>query len=247
MINNLSAWFARPQISANSKIRLFCFPYAGSGAHLFSGWLKFMPPEIEICAAQMPGRGIRIDEPPFKDVDDVVPVFAAEILKLADKPFALFGHSLGAVIAFETARYLKKTADLSPVHLFVSGRIAPQTPETREKIHHLPDDEFIESLKRMGGTPEQLFENKELMELILPAVRADFQMVETYRYEPSEFLRYPITAFGGLSDPLVSRENLCAWESLTKGKFTAHFLAGDHFFVNIEGQRISAEIAAHLL
>ncbi|CAL1548832.1 unnamed protein product, partial [Lymnaea stagnalis] len=147
------------------------------------------------------------------------------------KPFALFGHSLGAVIAFETARYLKKNAGFSPVHLFVSGRAAPQTPDIREKTYHLPDDDFIESLKRMGGTPDQLFENKELMEFILPALRADFQMVETYRFEPDELLEYPITAFGGLSDHLVSRENLCAWEALTNDKFTAHFLAGDHFFV----------------
>lgn len=247
MINNLSSWFVRPQISVNSKIRLFCFPYAGSGAHLFSGWLRFMPPEIEICAAQMPGRGIRLDEPPFTDVDDVVPVIAQEIIKLADKPFALFGHSLGAVIAFETVRYLQKNTDLSPIHLFVSGRIAPQTPKVRETTYHLSDADFIECLKKMGGTPAQLFENKELMEWLLPALRADFQMVETYRFEPDEILQCPITAFGGLSDHLVSRENLCAWGALTKERFTAHFLAGDHFFVNTEGQKISAEIAAHLL
>lgn len=195
----------------------------------------------------MPGRGSRIDESPFRNVDDVLPVFANEIIKLSDKPFALFGHSLGAVIAFETARYLKKNTGFSPIHLFVSGRIAPQTPGMREKTFHLSDDDFIESIKMMGGTPSQLFENKELVELILPALKADFQMVETYRFEPGELLQYPITAFGGLSDRFVSREELCAWGDLTKDKFTAHFLTGDHFFVNTEGQKIVAEIAAHLL
>lgn len=195
----------------------------------------------------MPGRGSRISESLFRNVDDVIPAIANEIIKLSDKPFALFGHSLGAVIAFEAARYLKKNTGLSPIHLFVSGRIAPQTPGMREKTFHLSDDDFIEHIKMMGGTPSQLFENKELVELILPALRADFQMIETYQFKPGELLQYPITAFGGLSDRFVSREALCAWGDLTKDKFTAHFLTGDHFFVNTEGQRIIAEITAHLL
>ncbi len=194
----------------------------------------------------MPARGSRLNEAAYKDINNLVEVLAKEITRFLAMPFAFFGHSLGATVAFELCRYLRKTGKEPPVHLFVSGRCAPQIPEKREPTFRLSDAEFIEYIKQLGGTPPEILENRELMELLLPTLRADFQMVQTYDYKPESPLTYPISAFGGLRDTFVRKENLEAWREQTAQNFTCRLTEGDHFFVNSQGQKIAGFIAEDL-
>lgn len=245
--NDASRWFLRPQNSNNAKLRLFCFPYAGGSPHIFSPWSKLLPSDIELCPVLMPGRGSRISEEPIREISRAVSVLADKIADLSDLPFAFFGHSLGATIAFELVNYLEKEKGISPVYLFVSGRSAPQTLQKSAKTYHLSDEEFVESVKQLGGTPQGLLENQELLELILPTLKADFQMVQNYSYTPDEPIKCPVFAFGGTADNFIARENIEAWGDLTEKEFAACFLEGDHFFVNRQGKAITEIIVEKLL
>jgi medium-chain acyl-[acyl-carrier-protein] hydrolase len=138
---------------------------------------------------------------------------------------------MGGLVSFELARLLRKNYGKSPVHLFVSGHRAPQVPDPDPPIHALPELEFLEELRRLNGTPEVVLENTELMQLLLPALRADFAVIETYAYKPESPLDCPITAFGGLQDPKVSYDDLKVWQEQTNAAFSLHMLPGDHFFL----------------
>src|SRR5437763_15337105 len=168
-------WLVSRKPNPRARVRLFCFPYAGGGDSVFRAWQKGLSEAIEVCPVQLPGRGARISEPPFTELSPLVRAAAQALAPHLDKPFAFFGHSMGALICFELARHLRKDGGPQPVHLFVSGRCGPQTP--REPFAgDLPDSEFQEMLRRYNGTPEEVLENRELMELLLPAVRADFAL-----------------------------------------------------------------------
>jgi medium-chain acyl-[acyl-carrier-protein] hydrolase len=156
---------------------------------------------------------------------------ALAIRPCLDKPFAFFGHSLGAKISFELARHLRAQGAPMPVHLFFSGSIPPQIPNSDSPIHTLPDAEFVETLRRFNGTPEALLQNDELLQFFLPLLRADIALHETYRYIPGEPFDCPVSVFGGLEDDDVSRDHLEAWRAHTRGKFTLRMLLGDHFFL----------------
>ena len=162
----------------------------------------------------------------------LVQTIAPFLLPYLDKPFAFFGHSMGALVSFELARLLHKEYKCSPSHLFVSGRRAPQVPDPDPPIHTLPNSEFLQELRRLNGTPEAVLQNDELMQLLLPTLRADFAVLETYVYTPQPLLDYPITAFGGLQDPEVCCEVLEAWRDQTRAAFSLHKFPGDHFFLH---------------
>jgi medium-chain acyl-[acyl-carrier-protein] hydrolase len=149
-----------------------------------------------------------------------------------DKPFIFFGHSMGGLISFELARLLRRDYSLSPVHLFVSGRRAPQIPTPDPRIHTLPEPAFLEELRRLNGTPEAVLENSELMQLLIPTLRADFAVLETYVYAPGPTLDCPITTFGGLHDREVSCDELEAWREQTNAAFSLQMFPGDHFFLH---------------
>jgi medium-chain acyl-[acyl-carrier-protein] hydrolase len=156
----------------------------------------------------------------------------AELAACTNKPFALFGHSMGAIICFELARHLRETKGIEPVHLFVSGRQAPQIAEKDPPSYNLPMAEFIDTLRRLKGTPPEVLENAELIRIVTPLLRADFELVQTYLYEAGAPLTCPITAFGGIDDLEVTRDDLSGWQEQTAGRFTAITLPGDHFFIN---------------
>ena len=215
-----------------AKLRLFCFHYAGGGALSFRSWSNSLPPTVEVCAVELPGRGSRLMEPPFTQLEPLIQELTRVLLPYLDKPFAFFGHSMGAIVSFELARMLRKDYDLSPVHLFVSGRCAPQVPDPDPPIHTLPEPEFLDELRRYNGTPESVLENAELMELILPTLRADFAVIETYVYTPEPLLDCPITAFGGLEDGKVSYDDLEAWREQTNADFSLQMFPGDHFYIH---------------
>jgi medium-chain acyl-[acyl-carrier-protein] hydrolase len=199
---------------------------------IYRPWADTLYPLVEVYSVNLPGRGTRMSEPPFTRLEEVVHTVANEIQFHLDKPFSFFGHSMGAITSFELTHYLRSRKAPLPCHLFISGRSAPQLRETYPITYKLPDREFIEELRRLNGTPHQLLENPELMQLMLPALRADFSVCQTYEYMPKRPLTCPITAFGGLHDTHISRERIEGWREQTTGAFVARMLPGDHFFLH---------------
>jgi medium-chain acyl-[acyl-carrier-protein] hydrolase len=185
-----------------------------------------------VYLVQLPGRGSRINESPISQLTTIVREIGDALPPYFDKPFAFFGHSMGALIGFELARHLRKRGAPSPAHLFVSGCSAPHRAAQKPPIYNLPDDELLEELRRLNGTPPEVLEHPEIMELMLPLLRADFQVGDTYVYTGEPPLNCSITAFGGLADEAVTREALEAWRAHTGGDFALHMLPGDHFFLH---------------
>jgi medium-chain acyl-[acyl-carrier-protein] hydrolase len=228
----LTAWLNFPKPNPKAPLRLFCLPYAGGSAMLFRTWQNLLSPEIEVCAIELPGRGVRMREPPFTRMDPLIAELAEALNPFLEKPFAIFGYSLGALIGFELARYLRQTSKIMPAHLFVAGRQAPQIPPARPPRYNLPDPEFIDELRRLNGTPQEIFEHQELTQIMLPILRADFELVETYSYQPGPPLDVSISAYGGLEDPETPRNELEAWREQTTASFRLQMFPGDHFFLN---------------
>lgn len=239
-------WLTLPESNPGAAMRLFCVPYAGGGAAIFRGWAEGLPREVQAHPVQLPGRGSRLREKPLDRIEPLVAGIAEAIFPLTDKPFALFGHSMGALIVFEVARYLRRVYATPPVHLFVSGRCAPQDRERGEPTSHLGDREFLGELRRLNGTPQAVLENAELMQLLLPAIRADFAVSENYRYAPEPPLACPISAFAGTEDRLASREELEGWRTQTAAEFTLRLLPGDHWFPHTAQDELLSLIAREL-
>lgn len=227
-----SRWLPGFKPNPRAALRLFCFPYAGGAANIFHSWASALPSSVEVCPVQLPGRGNRLLEPAFTGLEPLVETAARELLPFFDKPFAFFGHSMGAIISFELAQRLRLEHRSEPVHLFVSGRRAPQVPEAETPTYNLPEKDFLDELRRLKGTPPEVFEHEELMQLMLPLLRADFELIQTYKYSTRPPLDRPINAFGGLEDTEVSHESIEAWREMTTGAFKLRMLPGDHFFLN---------------
>jgi medium-chain acyl-[acyl-carrier-protein] hydrolase len=168
----------------------------------------------------------------FTEMPPLVQVLAPALSSLLDKPFVIFGHSLGALIGFELARQLRRQYGVSPVRLFISAGRAPQIPRRDPPIHTLPPKEFLVEVRRLNGIPTELLEHEELMEIVLPILRADFALYETYEYSAEPPLNCPISTFGGLQDGKVSRSDLEAWRDETTACLSLRMFAGDHFFLN---------------
>ena len=213
------------------RLRLFCFPYAGAGVAIYRSWSNHLPQDIEVCPVHLPGREARIKEPAFTHLSSLVRVLAHVLRPYMDVPFAFFGYSMGALISFEFARYLRQAQMLEPVHLLVSAHRAPQLPDTRAHIHSLSDAELIDKLSQLGGTPNEILQQTELMKMMLPTLRADFTLCETYSYVAQAPFAYPITAFGGEQDKMVSEQELQGWYEQTQDDFMLHMFSGDHFFL----------------
>ncbi|MBI1790829.1 MAG: thioesterase [Acidobacteria bacterium] len=214
------------------RIRLFCFPFAGGGASVFRHWAADLPADFEVCAVTLPGREDRWWEAPYRHLAPLVEAVAGAFGSYLDAPFAFFGHSMGALIAFELARQLRRSYQAVPIHLFVSAARAPHQPDYEQPIHHLPEPLFLKKLRRYQGVPGEIWENPEFMKLVLPAIRADFALCETYAYSPEYPLDCPISAFGGDRDRKVSRRDVAAWRHETQGPFRLRILPGNHFFLH---------------
>jgi medium-chain acyl-[acyl-carrier-protein] hydrolase len=232
MGTKLHSWFLHADVQSRAQVRLFCFPYAGGGASVYREWASRFPAEIEVCPVQLPGRESRSLEAPISSLPQIVQALVMEMGPLLSKPFVFFGHSMGALIAYETARQLSRRFGKAPVHLFVSGRGAPHLASTRRKLHLLPDDDFKRELRSLNGTPEAVLQHEELMQLLMPRLRADFEVCETYTYLQDRPLACPISVFGGTRDKDVSIETLHAWGELTEKSVQVQQLEGDHFFLH---------------
>lgn len=243
-------WLFDVKAHEKATVRLFCFPYAGGSAHIYRSWQNLLPAWVQVCAVQLPGRGNRLREPAHTNLRELVSAAAAALKPYMELPYLFFGHSMGALISFELARHLRRENFSQPVGLLVSGCRAPQAQLTKSYTYNLPDAEFIEELRRLNGTPAEVLEHPELMEVMLPLLRADFQLLQTYCYQEDEPFDYPITAFGGTKDAEVSYAALEAWKTQTKSKFACRLFPGDHFFLQTSREHlvkaISEELSAHV-
>jgi len=242
----MSRWFTFPRPNTAAHVRLFCFPYSGGGSALFRTWVDGLPATVEVCAVELPGRGARLREAPFTRLVPLVHEIADAIIPLLDRRFAFFGHSLGALVCFELARQLRRDQQPLPAHLLVSGASAPQAICFRRCLHQLPDAELIETLREFNGTPREVFESRELMEIMLPIIRADFALGDTYTYSDEPALDCPLSVFGGIDDAHVPRAHLEAWRQQTSAEFSLWMLPGDHFFLHEERQRLLAIVSEDL-
>ena len=233
-----SNWLTCPKPNPRASMRLFCFPYAGGRAAVFRTWPDELPAGIEFYVIELPSRGRRIKEPPITRIEPLVRGIAGAIEPLLDKPFCFFGHSMGALTSFELARLLRREGRPLPLHLFVSGAVAPQFRDSHPVTFDLPEPEFLDVLRRLNGTPSEVLENEELLQLVLPTLRADFELLQVYEYADEPPFSFPITAFGGLQDKEVSPEDLEAWRVQTASTFILRNFPGDHFFLHSDRSRL---------
>ena len=225
-------WCTVRKPNPSATMKLFCFPYAGAGPSIFYGWHSMLPADIEICAIQLPGRANRMRERPFNRVPELIAKLAPALCPLLDRPFAFFGHSMGAILSFETARWLRRNRQVLPGMLLVSGRRAPQIPNTDPFLHTMGDDEFLDAIRELDGTPAEVMKDADLMRLILPVLRADFELCETYEYTNSGPLRCPIAAFAGKADKEEPLASMAPWRAQTEDLFVLHAIDGGHFFIH---------------
>ncbi len=239
-------WLAYREANPRARLRMFCFPYAGGGASAYRGWGASMPKEVEVCPVQLPGREGRLREPPFTRSTEMISAIADALTPWLDLPFVFFGHSMGAAIGYELTRELRRRGRTLPLHLFVAGRRAPQLPAREEPIHDLPEPEFIERVRELNGTPEEVLQHAELMKLLIPLLRADFAVNETYEWVEEAPFDIGISAFGGLADPDVLRDDVEAWSVHTRGRFRMRMMPGDHFFLHTQKDLILESVARDL-
>ncbi|MDI4664963.1 alpha/beta fold hydrolase [Xanthobacter autotrophicus] len=213
------------------RLRLFCLPFAGGNASAYAPWQAAINPAIEVVPVQLPGHGARIREAPFETMDDMADGMADAMARRLDAPYAVFGHSMGALLAFETLRRLRARGAPAPVELFVSARRAPHLPPSRPPLHVLSDADLVAELRALNGTPDVVLGDRELLDLLLPVIRADLKAVETYRFRAAAPFDFPIHAFGGTRDS-IPEEDLRAWSRHSTSVFSLALYPGDHFYLN---------------
>ena len=225
-----------------SKVRLVCFPYAGTGASIFQSWPSWLPRDVDMCAIQLPGREMRFREQPHTSYMPIVEETARALESYLDQPLVLFGYSLGAILAYELAHYLRQAFQTNVTRLIVAARVAPQIIEHRDPFFHtLPDGPFLEQVAKLGGMPQAILQNEELMSFLLPVLRADFQINEMYHYEVRPPLTCDMTVLRGAADPLMTYDQVAQWQDETTGQFCLRTLPGGHFFM-LETQKLFTQL-----
>jgi surfactin synthase thioesterase subunit len=211
--------------------QLFCFAHAGGGPAFFRPWRAALAPDIAVRRVVLPGRESRLEEQPFRRITELVEPLCAALEPYLDRPYALFGHSMGAVVAFEVARWFSRSSGVGPACLIVSGRGAPGLTSKRRRLAELPDDQFITAVGQLNGIPPQILSEPDLLEMVLPALRADYELAENYRPLPGGRLDCPVVAYVGADDPEVDYEQVLAWREVTTGEFSTRVFRGDHFYL----------------
>jgi len=236
---------ARPR-RTRPAVRLFCLPWAGGSAAAYASWTDAVRDDVEVCPIELPGRQTRWQESPFERLDPLVNSLATALSSELGGRFALFGHSMGALVAFELARTLRRRGEGEPETLFVSAGAAPQLPRSLPWVPDQPDSVVREKLRELGGVPAEVDESPELMELLMPVIRADFSVCETHRYRPEPPLRCPIVAFCGEQDREVPPARMAPWAEQTTGGFSQHVLPGGHFALENERDKVLTVIRSRL-
>jgi medium-chain acyl-[acyl-carrier-protein] hydrolase len=238
-----AVWLDVPCTRPRARLRLFCFPYAGGNASTFRNWPAHLPEDIEVCAVELPGRGRRFVEPPINNMRKLTAAMLPAISARWDRPAALFGHSLGAVIAFDLAHQFHAKP---PVHLFVSSCSAPNARPREAQFDHLSDEQIMSAMARIGGISSELLANHEFMTIFLPILRSDIGLMRSFGPNARARLECPITCFGGTADPMLGPTELAGWRKETGGAFGIHLLPGDHFFLRSAEDQLLALLAAIL-
>jgi medium-chain acyl-[acyl-carrier-protein] hydrolase len=226
-----SPWLVPIVERSGATVRLFCLSHAGGGALGYRAWAPLLPPHVEAWAVQLPGREERILEPPLTSAVEIVPAVVRALQSRTNLPYVLFGHSMGALLGYETAAAMRERGPAGPRHLVVSGAGAPRPGGSGHRRHELSRSEFVDVLRDLGGTPEEILQSPEIMDLVLPTLRADFEVVDGYRYVPRPVLDCPITVLGGRDDG-ISKADLERWANLTGGRSQVLLFDGGHMFVN---------------
>lgn len=228
----VSEWFVQFEEPSPASRRVFIFPHAGSSVAPFRKWYDLIDRDIDLRVVQIPGSGGRVKEPGFTRMPELVDAITAQMRSLVDLPYVFFGHSLGALIAFETCLALSRHGEPSCDHLIVTGYRAPQMPLRTPLTYTLPDDLFLEKMKTSRMTPAAVFAREGLVNLFLPPMKRNCELGETYRYEGGPALSVPVTALSGVDDDTVTRDELEAWREITSGPATCREFSGDHFFIH---------------
>jgi surfactin synthase thioesterase subunit len=220
----------RPTPDGVARCRLVCFPHAGGAATAYAPLAQALPPSIEVLALQYPGRQERLAEPCLDSIDDLVAAIVPELRPYLEGPFAFFGHSTGAIVAYEIIRLLEREDGVAPVGLIASGRRGPST-RRNEHVHWGGDRSLLREVARLGGTPPELLADPEVQQMMLPALRGDYKAIETYEWQPGPPLGCPIWAVLGSDDPLATESEAAAWRAQTSAGFELHVLPGGHFYL----------------
>ncbi|WP_194912061.1 thioesterase II family protein [Catenulispora rubra] len=229
-----------------ARLRLYCLPHAGGGAVSYLPWSRRLAPDIEVVAVRLPGRENRHRERPARRLGQLVPAVTRILSGDADGPFAVFGHSLGALLAFEACRELARLDLRQPVRLLVSGRTAPQLPSRVPPIHAAPDEALYQRLRDMGGTPPELLADPEVMAGLLPTLRADMEAAETYEYRPGPALNVPLSVFGGAQDRFADRRDIEPWGEHTRAGCRVRVYPGRHFFLHEDPEPVLRDLVSDL-
>jgi surfactin synthase thioesterase subunit len=241
-----SIWMPRPRAAA--RLRLLCFPYAGAGANVYRGWDRDLGDDIELAAVQLPGREWRRNEPPFTRLDELVDHLLPEVSTWLEdsRPGMFFGYSMGAALGFALAQRLHQAGARGPAALFAAACRAPQLLAATGALFRLDDNDFVEAIRRLGGMPDTISVEPGLVQLVLPTLRADFEVLGTHSWQASEPLPCPLYVYGGTNDQLASRVDVAQWREHTSSRFQIRLFSGGHFFINDARGQLLKTLAADL-
>ncbi len=237
-------WWLFPRKNEQARGRLFCFPHAGAGGVVFHPWSRHLPQTIQVVAAHPPGRGFRIREPSFETIQDYVDTYYQQLLPLLDRPFALFGHSMGTIIAILIAQRLQDKNQPTPQVVFVSGRKPLHQSTVTRPIHNVPPDQFLQALEERYG-PDEALQNPDIVELALPVLRADMKAIETFQYQPAPALSCPLVLLTGRDDSVASPTDMSGWDDYTTASTSHHVMEGGHFYFVPNPEPLTRHIAAY--
>jgi surfactin synthase thioesterase subunit len=243
----VTPWISCYKPRPDALLRLFCFPHGGGGPQAFKSWADNLPKEIEVYCLNLPGRFSRRNDPPIHNMPELSDQIVHALSAYLDKPFALFGHSVGALVAYEVTRGLEEKGSPLPVRLLVSAHKVPHDALEEEPMYNLPDQELVQKIIDLGLVPAEVLENKELIDFILPPLKADFEVSETYKYTERNPLPVAITAMGGEGDTLLSPEDLDAWKEYSSLSFQSFLYKGDHFYTETLQKEVLKDISQWLL
>ncbi len=229
----------RPRPAA--RVRLVCFPHAGGGASGYRAWAALLPPSVDLVVVQYPGREDRFAEPFAADLLGLAGTVATELRPLLDRPYVMFGHSMGSVVAYEAVQRLRWEGGAEPARLVVSGRQAPDDA-LGGGLHRDDDEALCAELTRLGGTAGEMLADPQMRRAVLPYIRDDYRLIETYRPRTVEPLGCPITAFAAASDPECDLDGARGWARFTRGPLTVRSFPGDHFYLVAHRAQVVAEI-----
>jgi surfactin synthase thioesterase subunit/aryl carrier-like protein len=235
------------QAQARPRLRLLCFPHAGGAASTFRRWQSLIGDEVEVWAVQLPGREGRRHEALHRRVASAVEEILSSLGPRLEQPFALFGHSVGAYLAYALALELRRRGRRPPEHVFVAAQVPPHDRLIPDPLHRLTDAELLARLERYGGIPAELLAHRDALELALPRLRADLEVSETFAATSADRLDVPVTAFGGLHDRTIRGPDIDRWRELTTSRFHIEWWPGDHFFVHADAEEVVAQVHAALV